>query len=44
MAMAGTYEMTRRNLHGAAELLLAGPRYAGGSSIQLRAGAGGIAT
>src|SRR5690348_15700104 len=42
--MAGSYESTRRNLHGAAELLLAGPRYADGGSIQLRAGTGGIAT
>jgi hypothetical protein len=42
--MAGSYESTRRNLHGAAELLLAGPRYAGGGSIQLRVGDGGIST
>jgi hypothetical protein len=42
--MTETYESTRRSLHGAAELLLAGPRYDAGGSIQLRAGAGGITT
>lgn len=42
--MGEAYESTRRSLHGAAELLLAGPRYATGGSIQLRAGAEGITT
>lgn len=42
--MGEAYQSTRRSLHGAAELLLAGPRYAAGGSIQLRAGAGGITT
>jgi hypothetical protein len=37
-----TYETTRRSLHGAAELLLAGPRYAAGGSMRLRAGTEGI--
>ena len=43
-AMGEAYESTRRSLHGAAELLLAGPRYGAGGSIRLRAGTEGITT
>jgi hypothetical protein len=42
--MSATYATTRHSLHGLAELVLAGPRYAAGGSIQLRAGADGIRT
>jgi hypothetical protein len=42
--MPDSYTVTRRSLHGLAELVLAGPRYACGGSIQLRAGSGGIET
>jgi hypothetical protein len=40
--MSTTYSTTRHSLHGAAELLVAGPRYAAGGSMRLRAGADGI--
>lgn len=42
--MSTTYSRTRHSLHGAAELLLAGPRYRGGGSMRLRASADGIRT
>jgi hypothetical protein len=42
--MSGTYAMTRHSLHGLAELVLAGPRYAAGGSMRLRADADGIRT
>jgi len=42
--MSTTYSTTRHSLHGAAELLVAGPRYAAGGSMRLRAGADGIRT
>ena len=42
--MSTTYATTRRSLHGAAELLLAGPRHLAGGSMRLRAGADGIRT
>ena len=37
-------EVTRRSLHGIAELVLAGPQYAESQSIQLRARPGGFGT
>jgi hypothetical protein len=40
--MSGTYATTRHSLHGLAELVLAGPRYAAGGSMRLRAGSDGI--
>lgn len=42
--MTLTYETTRHSLHGLAELVLAGPRYAAGGSMRLRADADGIRT
>ena len=42
--MTGTYATTRHSLHGLAELVLAGPRYATGGSMRLRSGADGIRT
>src|SRR3954467_9243279 len=42
--MAATYATTRHSLHGLAELVLAGPRYAAGGSMRLRADADGIRT
>jgi len=42
--MTQTYATTRHSLHGVAELVLAGPRYAAGGSMRLRAGADGIRT
>ena len=42
--MSGTYATTRHSLHGLAELVLAGPRYATGGSMRLRAGVDGIRT
>jgi hypothetical protein len=42
--MSGTYATTRHSLHGLAELVLAGPRYATGGSMRLRADVDGIRT
>jgi len=42
--MSSSYATTRHSLHGLAELVLAGPRYADGGSMRLRAGVGGIRT
>lgn len=42
--MDRAYVSTRHNLHGLAELVLAGPRYGGGGSMRLRADADGIRT
>jgi len=42
--MSASYASTRHNLHGLAELVLAGPRYRAGGSMRLRAGADGIRT
>jgi hypothetical protein len=42
--MTASYATTRHSLHGLAELVLAGPRYAGGGSMQLRADSDGIRT
>jgi hypothetical protein len=39
-----SYPSTRHSLHGLAELVLAGPRYAAGGSMRLRAGVDGIRT
>lgn len=42
--MSTSYETTRRSLHGLAEVVLAGPRYAAGGSMRLRADQQGIRT
>lgn len=42
--MDAAYPTTRHSLHGVAELVLAGPRYASGGSMRLRAGIDGIRT
>lgn len=42
--MDPAYTTTRHSLHGVAELVLAGPRYASGGSMRLRAGGDGIRT
>lgn len=42
--MSSSYATTRHNLHGVAELVLAGPRYTAGGSMRLRAGVDGIRT
>jgi hypothetical protein len=42
--MSSSYATTRHNLHGLAELVLAGPRYTTGGSMRLRAGVDGIRT
>jgi hypothetical protein len=42
--MTQAYGTTRHSVHGLAELVLAGPRYAAGGSMRLRADADGIRT
>jgi hypothetical protein len=42
--MSTSYAATRHHLHGLAELVLAGPRYAAGGSMRLRADDEGIRT